>query len=141
MDQVRTLDFSRMVRIIHAALTTGVAIVGAVFFLLVRARGGTMVAPMVGVVLSVVSIGLLVAAATILRRRIPERPADQSPTTFWAAGETRGSALVLWAVTEGAAVVGWVGYFLTGSVVPAAIAGLAFGMLVMLNPARLEGAD
>jgi len=142
MDQpVKPADFARVVRIMHGAMVAGLALVGATFFLLLRvgqspALGST---PSLGVALAGVGVGLLAVAVTVLRRRVPERPLDQSPDAYWATVERRGAAIVLWAVVEGAGLLASIGYVLTGAVAPAVVVVLAIALLIVFRPSGLEG--
>jgi hypothetical protein len=93
---------------------------------------------MLGIVLPAIGMGLVLVSASILRRRVPEPRAQQTPDAYWAAAENRGSAIVLWAATEGAALVCLVGYFLTGAPAAAAAAVVALATLILYRPSRLE---
>lgn len=143
MDETRdTPGTAQAVRIIHAALVAGVMLAGGTFAFMVRARGH---APQggetLGIVLPAVGIGLLLVSATVLRRRVPERSAQQSSDGYWSVVENRGAAIVLWAVTEGAALVSLVGYFLSGAPAAAAtVAVIALAALILYRPSRLERA-
>jgi len=90
-------------------------------------------------ILAGIGVGLVAVASTLARRRIPERASDQSPDTFWANADATGGAIVLWALIEGAGLVGWVGYLLTGVTAAAVAAVIAIGALVVFRPSRLEG--
>lgn len=81
----------------------------------------------------------LAVASVFARRRIPERRLDQAPDTFWANPGATGAAILLWALIEGAGLVGWVGYLLTGVTAPALSAVIAIGALLVFRPSRLEG--
>ncbi len=132
---------AQTVRIIHAAMVAGVVLAGGTFVFMVRTRGhAPEEAATLGIVMPVVAVGLLLVAASVLRRRVPERSARQSADGYWAVVETRGAALVLWAVTEGAALVSLVGYFLSGALAAAAVGAAALATLVLYRPSRLEGA-
>jgi hypothetical protein len=142
MDQTRdTPGTAQAVRIIHAALVAGVLLAGGTFAFMVRSRGH---APeggeTLGIVLPALGIGLLLVSASVLRRRVPERRSQQSSDGYWAAVETRGAAIVLWAVTEGAALVSLVGYFLSGAPAASAVAVVALVALILYRPSRLERA-
>jgi hypothetical protein len=142
MDQTRaTPGTAQAVRIIHAALVAGVLLAGGTFAFMVRVRGH---APeggeTLGIVLPAVGIGLLLVSASVLRRRVPERSSQQSSDGYWAAVENRGAAILLWAVTEGAALVSLVGYFLSGAPAGAAVAVVALAALILYRPSRLERA-
>jgi hypothetical protein len=128
-------------RIIHAALVAGVVFGGGVFAFIVHVRepapGGSEI---LGIVLPAIGIGLMLVSASVLRRRVPERRAQQTPDTYWAVAENRGAAIVLWAATEGAGLISLVSYFLTGAPVAAAVAVIALGALILYRPSRLERA-
>lgn len=130
---------TRAVRIMHGALVGGLALAGAVFFVLLRVQGRPLGgAPKVGITLAILAVGLLIVAVTILRRRIPERRFDQSPDAFWASTEVQSVSILLWAVVDGAGLLGWVGYVFTGGVAPAAAAVLSILTLIAFRPASLE---
>ena len=124
----------------HFALTAGVTLAGAVCILLVRFQHLSFgISRDVGLMLPGIGVGLVALASTFARRRIPERRFDQSPDTFWANPDATGGAIVLWALIEGAGLVGWVGYLLTGVTAAAVAAVIAIGALLVFRPARLEG--
>ena len=129
----------RSIRILHGALVVGLVLVGGTFFLLVPTQGPLGGAPNVGVVQAGLAVGLLVVAFTALRRRVPERGFDQSQDAYVVSVETRGASIVLWAVVDGAGLIGWVGYVLTGDAAPAAAAALSIVTLIVSRPSRLEG--
>jgi hypothetical protein len=131
---------ARAVRLLHFSLTASITLLGAVFIMLVRFQHLAFgMSRDVGLVLAAIGVGLVAVASTVARRRIPERGSDQSPDTFWANPEATGAAVLLWALTEGAGLVGWVGYLLTGVTAPAVAAVIAIGALLVLRPSRLEG--
>ena len=142
MDQAsKPVDLARALRIMHGALAAGVVLVGAVILLLVRVRGQAIWGgPTLGTALAVASALLLVVAALVLRPRIPDRNLQDSPETYWAMPRSRGAAIILWAVTEGASLIGWVGYLLTGATLPMVAGLLATVMLIWYRPSGLEGA-
>ena len=136
-----TLDAARAVRVMHFALVAGVLLAGGVFVFLVQfSRFPPNAAPTVGTILAVGSIALVAFAAVFLRRRIPERRFDETPDSYWSMPEHRGAAIVLWAVTEAAALFGLMGYFLTSSPAPGVAAGIAAVALIVFRPSNLEGA-
>lgn len=131
----------RAVRIMHRAMTAGCVLAGGVF-VLIRHIGAapTLVAhATIGGVLAGASVALLAVSAALVRPRVPERVASQTAEAYWTAPETRGSAILLWAMVEGAALLSLVGYLLTGGAPPAAAAGLAIVALILVRPSRLEG--
>lgn len=131
---------ARAVRLLHFSLTASVTLMGAVFIMLVRVQHRSLgVTRDVGLILAGISVGLVAVGSTVARRRIPERTSDQSPDTFWANPGATGGAIVLWAFIEGAGLVGWVGYLLTGVTAAAVAAVIAIGALLVFRPSRLEG--
>src|SRR5207249_4400815 len=131
---------TRAIRIIHIALVLGLVLIAGMFFVL-RQRTGLMlgVGPFLGVVLAAIALVNLTLALGFLAPRLPRRPADQSPDDYWMRNETRGAAIILWALVEGAGLLSWIGYLLTGAWVPAAVGVLAVAALALLGPARFEG--
>jgi hypothetical protein len=130
----------RATQILHGALVLGLALAGGVFFMLLRVRGQPLEGgPNLGPVLAGAAAGLLLLAALFLRRRVPPRRYDQTPEAYWTSVEIRGASILLWAVVDGAGLLGWVGYVLTGASVPAAAAVLALVVLLLFRPSRLEG--
>ncbi|SRR6266540_4606332 len=131
---------ARAVRLLHFSLTTGITLTGAVFIMLVRVQHLSFgISRDVGLVLAGIGVGLVAVASTVASRRIPERGSDQSPDTFWANPAATGGAIVLWALIEGARLVGWVGYLLTAVTAAAVAAVIAIGALLVFRPSRLEG--
>jgi Na+/melibiose symporter-like transporter len=142
MDRItQPSNFARAVRLMHAAMTAGCVLVGGVFVLVRRLGQGPTLAGQatIGVVLAVAGVALLAVAAALVRPRVPERVANQTAEAYWTAAETRGPAIVLWAMVEGAGLVSLVGYLLTGGVPPAVATALAIVTLVLFRPTRLEG--
>src|SRR6266508_2348522 len=84
-------------------------------------------------------IGSILVGIAFFRPRIPQRRMDQGPDEYWLTNEARGAAVIVWATVEAAGLIAWVGYFLTGRAVPAAVAALAVVTLITLRPSRLEG--
>jgi small-conductance mechanosensitive channel len=118
-----------------------VVLIGAVFLFLVRVQGLALGAsPSLGIVLAAVAAGLIAVAALVLRPRIPERNPQDSPEAYWTAVTSRGAAIILWAATEGAVLLGWVGYLLTSQTLPAAVAVFATVVLAWYRPSGLAGA-
>ena len=130
---------SRAVRVLHFALLAGVVLAAAVFVFLVRVDHFAVSLPQfIAPLFAGGSIALL-AFATFLRRRIPARASNERPDEYWTPPERRGAAIVLWAATEGAALLGILGYVLSANLLPGAAALLAIGTLAMFRPSYLEG--
>jgi len=130
---------ARAVRLLHFSLTGGITLAGVVFIFVVRFQGRSLgVSRDVGLILAGIGVGLVAAASTFARRRIPQRTFDQSPDAFWANPDATGGAILLWALLEGAGLVGWVGYLLTGVTAAAAAGAIALGAILVLRPSRLE---
>jgi len=133
-------DAARGVRILHAALAIGLSVVAATFVLVLRSLGPLLTTtPLIGYATVGLGLANLAVVVGFFRPRIPQRPVDQLPDEYWATTEARAAVIVIWAMIEGAGLISLVGYLLTGSVVPAAVAALAIVTLIVLRPALLEG--
>ena len=132
---------ARIARILHAALTAGLALAGAVLLFVARTRVTPVAGDSVGLAIAVVAVLLLAVALRVLRPRVPQRPFDQSPDDYWGANVNRLSAIVLWAIVESAGMLGWVGHLLTGALAPAVAGVLAVLGLIALRPSRLAAND
>ena len=131
---------ARGARILHAALVIGSILVGIVFFFVVRRNGPAFRDdPLAGYLTAGLGLANLAVVIGFFRPRIPQRRMDQRPDEYWMTSEARGAAIVLWAMVEAAGLISWVGYYLTGRAVPAAVAALAVVTLITLRPSRLEG--
>ena len=117
----------------------GVALVGVVFFFVVRTIPPSFPrASILSFVTAGLGLGNLAAALVLFRSKIPQRSVDQTPDDYWTSNEVR-IALVTWAIIEGGGLVAWVGYLLTGTPVPAGVGVLAIAALMLVRPSRLEG--
>jgi hypothetical protein len=142
MDQAPQLaNAPRVVRILHTALLGGLALSGATLYLVRRvlpppAAGA---APVLTLVLAVVSVVLLAIGMGAPRPKGPDRRPEQDSDAYGGDAPSRGAAIMLWATIEGAGLVGAVGYFLTGGTAPAGAFALALAALALWRPGRLEG--
>lgn len=76
---------ARIVRILHLALLGGMTLCGAVLYLVRRLlQAPTLEVPRLPLVFAVVPVLLLVAAATALRPRVPDRPTGQDADAYWS---------------------------------------------------------
>ena len=132
---------AHIVRLFHTAFLGGLFVSGVMLYLMRRLSpppslgdGSTL-----AIVLTAVSLVLLGVAMSVLRLRVPDPGPGQDSNAYWRDAARRGAAIVLWATIEGGGMVGAVGYFLTGSIIPAVAFALAFGALAMLRPAHIDG--
>jgi hypothetical protein len=131
---------ARAVRVLHGALTGGLLMAGAALAIVQRvAPPAIPAASRIGLVLATVTVAALLGGTSVLRPRIPPRRPDQSRDAYWDEPGTRAAAIVLWAATEGPGLLSAVGYYLSGSILPALAFGLALWLLILCRPARLEG--
>ncbi len=132
---------ARGVRILHGALLAGCTTAGIVLsvFRQIAPSPPAAAGPLIGYVLSGAALLLLAIAAIGVRPRFPTRRSDQSADAYWGPAEIRGSAIFLWAGIEGAALLGWLGYLLTGSLADAAAGVVALVVLFVYRPSRIEG--
>jgi hypothetical protein len=96
-------------------------------------------APIIAYVTAGFALVSIATSLVLFRSKIPQRPMDQAPDDYWSMNEVRGLAIVMWAMIEGASLFAWVGYFLTGAVLPAAVGAIAILILIVVRPGRLEG--
>lgn len=138
---VTPISPARGTRMLHAALVIGLTLVGATFFgVLLSFQGQPLGSnPSLGDVLAGLAVVLLVVASFTLRRRVPQRRFDQSSEDYWAGPESRGASIRLWTVVDGAGLMAWVGYVMTGRAAPVVAAVLAIVTLIAFRPSRLEG--
>lgn len=134
-----TLPNARGMRILHAALTAGLTLGAIVFFIVRRVSPVPALAQaqVLSLALTVAAISAIVVAFTVLRPRFPARASEQTADVYWGDAAVRMSALVLWAVVEGAGLIAAVGYLLTGATPPLVALVLAILTLASLRPERL----
>ena len=126
-------------RILHAALFTGVATIAIVMIVtgMNGIRPAPTVPPMIGLILAGVGALLVVMAAAVARPRIPTRGSTESADAYWTPAR-RQSALVLWAILEAAGLLGVVGYAVSGSIAALALVPVAIIVGVFFRPGALE---
>jgi hypothetical protein len=126
-------------RLIHLTLLSGAVFVAAVLTWL------RSVAPPAGTALpaDVLRYVVLVVAAVDLalframRGRIERPDAGVDLTAWWRAN--LGAAIIVWASAEGLSLIGAVFHYLTGDLVPLAVAGVGVLLLALAQPGRLVG--
>ena len=74
--------------------------------------------------------------ALLLRRRVPLRPRDVPADLYWTTAAS--PALIAWAPLEAASIAAVYLYGRTGSALALAVAGVAWLLLVALNPWWLD---
>ena len=132
---------ARAATVLHAVLFAGLAAIGGAFILVMHLQGGPLVsgAGAIGYVLAAAGVATLGYAALAVRPRIPERAAGQATDEYWRDGNNRGPAVLVWLLCEGAGVIGWVGYLITGMLVATVPAVLGLVALLAYGPSRLAG--
>jgi len=127
-------------RIIHAAISSGVVIVFAVFLYL-RNQSGLQNPAETGQTLRIVGYLLLaggVLASGMLRGRIPPRRRGSDLDEWWTQSLPR--AVVVWAVAEGGGLAAMVMGWLVGDTTLLALgAALPLALLFTSRPSRLSG--
>jgi len=143
MDQSSpAVSAARAFRVVHLALIVGLLLL-AVVLVLVRQTIRFQLFPsgVAAPAFALAAFALLFVAATMLRRKVPTRRFEQTAETYWNSVETRAGAIVLWAVAQGAGLIGTIGFFLTANPLPLGVTLLALGALVAFRPSRLESDD
>jgi len=134
-----TKNLVRAYRVFHIALLAGLFLLGAVFVFLQRTVGARTGLSMLGLPFAGVAI-LLLAITAVLRARVVQRRADESPADYWARREIGAQALILWCLIDGSALLAWVGYSFSGLTIPLAVALGGTILLALFRPANLERA-
>jgi len=137
MTQQEKPPTAKTIRLIHAALVTGVFLFGLVAHFVIlptAATSGELPAVVVRGLLGL-SLGAMVVAF-LLRRRVPQRQTDESADLFWATAAT--PAMIMWSALEAASLLGVFVYSRTGSVPAIAAAAVAVLLFILMNPGYLE---
>ena len=135
-----TTNLVRAYRVMHIAMLGGLVLVGGVLVSLRRTAGVPLGLSMLGLPFAAVAILLLAITGAVLRPRVVQRRADESPADYWARREIGAQALILWCLIEGGALLAWAGYFFSGLTIPLAVGLGGTILLALLRPANLEGA-
>jgi hypothetical protein len=124
-------------RLIHASLCLGVLLFAGVTRFVTRRSMVNQAALSPNFVRALLAAALgACVIALLLRRRVPVRPRDVSPDLYWTTAAT--PALVVWAPLEAASIAAVFLYGRTGSALALAVAGVAWLLLVALNPWWLD---
>ena len=128
---------AKTIRIIHAAMITGVLLFGLVAHFAIRPSikdSGDIPVDVVRLLLGLALVGCVVSL--LLRRRVPQRATDESADLFWTRAAT--PAMVAWASLDASCLLGVFLYMNTGSVSAIGVAAVGVVLFVILNPASLE---
>lgn len=133
----------RGMRILHAVLAAGIAIIIALFVFLVGQIGPSMPAgsarPLVAYAASGLGLAAILAVPVVLRPLARGRLRD-APTEHRWNNDTRGPAILVWIVAEWGALAGCIGFLLTASTFPAGVGALGLVTLLWSSPGRLSAA-
>jgi hypothetical protein len=88
--------------------------------------------------LVIASALMLASALIVLKPRVPRRRAGLTREAFWGDANVSTPAMLFWFILEGSAVVASVAYFLSASLLSAALALIAIAAFWMNGPARFE---
>ena len=77
---------------------------------------------MLAFVFSGITVVMALVAFLVLKPRVPERKPGQTVDAYWSTPEVAAKAMLVWFLLEGGAIMGVLGYFLTGEVVAAGAA-------------------
>jgi hypothetical protein len=123
-------------KVIYAAMLSGALLMAGLLAFLRHASVPAATLPVD--VLRAVALGMAVAdlvGLTILRRRIVPATAGTDVGAWWKLNQ--GVVIVSWALAESLILVGAILYYLSGDLVPAAVAGLGVVLLLFASPGRL----
>jgi len=124
-------------RLIHASLCLGVLLFAGVTHFVTRPSmtEQASLSPAAVRALLAAALGACVVAL-LLRRRVPSRPRDVSADLYWTTAVS--PALIVWAPLEAASIAAVYLYGHTGNALALAVAGVAWLLLVALNPWSLD---
>lgn len=128
------------VRKLHRSLLVWQLVLIALFVSVPKLTGGPVLqGRMAAAALLPAGIGLalIVVGMLVIRRRVPRRPASQSPEEFWAEPATRGQAVLFWVLLDGGTFMSALGYGLSGDFIPAVMAVVGLALLATYGPGRL----
>ena len=128
---------AKTIRMIHAALVTGVILFGLVAHFLLRKTTADFgqIPPLA--INALLGLSLCACAVSLLlRRRVPQRATDESADLFWTKATT--PAMVMWASLEAPCLLTIYLYMRTGSPSAIGVAAVAVVLFIILNPGYLE---
>lgn len=128
---------ARTIRLIHAAMVTGVLLFALVSHFIVRPSfaDADVLSPIIVRVMLGVALALP-ALALVLRRSIPRRSTDESADLFWTTAAS--PAILTWAPLEGASLLAIFTYARTSNVAGLWVAAVVVLACIALNPWYLE---
>ena len=94
-------------------------------------------ASLIGKVMAGISVCEAAVALLIFRPRMPEFQRSQAQETYWDSETSLGAAQRVWFFLEGAAVIGLVGFLLSGQPAAAIAAAIAIAAIILSGPGQL----
>jgi hypothetical protein len=130
----------KTIRLIHFAMFFGALLAAAVMVVVARRPDAPSpsLSPTMGVVLTGVGALSMLISIAALRPRFAARSSSESSDAFWTPPRI-AAAMPIWALIEGGALIGVVGYFLTRMWAPLALVPLAMLLGYATRPTALEG--
>jgi hypothetical protein len=131
---------AQSMRVLYRALFAGQLVLAVTFALFVRFQGPLISdLPVLGHIIAAVAVGVLGVARFALRPRVPPRRSDERPNDYWATSETRAAVMLVWFMTEGAAILTFVAYLIAGGTYVALAAVAALFEFAGARPSHFEG--
>ena len=84
-----------------------------------------------------ISVCEAAVALLIFRPRMPEFQRSHAQETYWDSVTSLGAAQRVWFFLEGAAVIGLVGFLLSGQAAAAIAAAIAIAAIILSGPGQL----
>ncbi len=91
---------------------------------------------LIGYILAFAGLIPIVLAVLVLKPRVPDRAPGQSDAAFWQVAIY--PTIPVWALFEGAGILGAVGALLTGLWAPAAVVVISLACLLLMGPGHFE---
>lgn len=140
MPQSQPANPGQTIRLIHFALFFGAFLAGVVM-VYVKTRpdsGDPVQSPTMSMVFAGIGAMSMATSLAVLRPRFAARSSSESSEAFWTPARI-AAAMPIWALVEGGALIGVVGYALTHMWTPLALVPVAMLLGYLTRPAALEG--
>ena len=137
MSNIETIPSVGTMRLIHGAQIAGLLLFVTVLYFVIRPQMADQTLPPIALnAMLGVSVTATIVSLSLLRSRVPLKSTDETADLYWT--RATGSALIVWVVLEGAALLAFVAYMFGGVMASLAAAAVALFGLVVTRPGYFE---